>query len=353
MNLATRTFALLALAAAWGLAFAGTAATAWAEPFLPADPYYAAGYQWYVDTLGLPQAWDRSLGSPEVVIAVLDTGVMADVPDLAGRLLPPLTATGTVLDGTANHHGTWVATSVAMGVGDGIGGVGVGNFSILPITVTNEWGGNTSADLAEGIRLAADAGARVITISSRTLKYGLLDEAAAYARTRGALTFVAADDTNRRTDLVDWPNLIFVAGTDRGDGRWVENDFTGSAWGPHIDLAAPAQDILIADPHNPDLPSGYGIIDGTSFAAPLAAGAAALVWSICPDLSPDEVRDLLYATAEDLGEPGWDEVFGHGRVDIGAAAEAAWARVPEPATLALVVGGAAALALRRRWRGLR
>jgi hypothetical protein len=322
------------------------AAGAGAAPFVPDDPYYAP-YQWYGDTLALPEAWAVSRGSPAVVIAVLDSGVMADTPDLAGRVLPPLSSTGEILDGTDHHHGTWVATSVAMGVNNGLGGAGVGNFSILPVTVTDERGVNGSYNVAQGIRLAADAGARVINISLSTLNYGYLDEAAAYARTRGALTFVAAGNANRREVMTDYENLIFVAGTDRTDARW-DDGVLGSTWGPHVDLSAPAVDILIADPHNASLPGGYGIIKGTSFSCSLTSGAAAMAWAVHPGLAPDEVRGLLYATAVDLGDAGWDEVFGHGRVDIGAVAAAAYALTPEPATLALLALGAAAVVLRRR-----
>src|SRR5205814_6937971 len=113
----------------------------------------------------MPAAWGYSLSSPNVIAAVLDTGVIANTPDLAGRLLPPIAPAGaTVLDGTAIHHGTWVASILAMGVNDGIGGAGVGNFSILPVTVTNSNGNNSSDVVADGIRLAADQGAKVINI---------------------------------------------------------------------------------------------------------------------------------------------------------------------------------------------
>ena len=105
-----------------------------------------------------------------------------------------------------------------------------------------------------------------------------------------------------------------------------------------MDLAAPAWHVLVADP---TITSGYGQGDGTSFAAPLAAGAAALAWSINPLLTPDEVYAILKETAVDLGTPGWDEVFGWGRIDIGAVAERAsqMAGVPEPATLGLLAAG--------------
>lgn len=322
------------------------AAACRAEPF-PNDPYYAA-YEWYGPVLGLPTAWGISAGSPSVTVAILDTGVMADAPDLGGRLLPPLSTTGAApLDGTTNHHGTWVASAAGMGVNNGVGGAGVGNFTILPITVTNAAGSNMSRWIADGIRLAADQGARVINVSHQTMTYSLLNEAAAYARSKGALTFVAAGNSNRRMTMTGCDNLVFVSGTDAADNRWVDPlTKEGSCWGPYVDLAAPADDIVVADP---TLPSGYGVGDGTSFAAPLAAGAAALVWSIDPDLTPDEVLDILYKTAADLGAPGWDEVYGWGRLDIGAAAQRACqlSAAPEPGTLLLVAAGLAAPLARR------
>jgi subtilisin family serine protease len=328
------------------------AAGAGPDPFVPNDPLYAAGHQWYADTLNLPQAWAWSRGTSDVTLAILDTGVMADTPDLAGRVLEPLTATGEVLDGTANHHGTWVASSVAAGVDNGIGGAGVANVSILPVTVTYPNGVNASEDIADGIRTAADAGARVINVSQQTLKYSLLDSAAAYARGLGALTFVAAgNDNERNASIDDYEHLIFVSGTDAGDQRWVKDTWTGSTWGPHVDLAAPAWQILVADPHDPvNLPGGYGLAGGTSYSAPLAAGAAALAWSIAPNLTPDQVWDLLRITAVDLGDPGRDEVYGYGRIDVGAVADGAAALVPEPATLALVAAGLAAVGFCRRGR---
>ncbi|HEV8605945.1 MAG TPA: S8 family serine peptidase, partial [Tepidisphaeraceae bacterium] len=248
-----------------------------------------------------------------------------------------------------------VASILAMGVNDGIGGAGVGNFSVLPVTVTNANGNNSSDAVAEGIRLAAEAGARVINISLSTLSYGKLDVAAAYAKEKGALVFVAAGNTDGRIERPHYENLIFVAGTNREDRRWdgdgddlVVTNNSGSSWGPFVDLSAPADDILVADP---TLASGYGVGDGTSFAAPLAAGAAAMAWSINPALTVEEVKEILFSTAVDLGESGWDEFYGWGRVDIGAVARAASANVPEPATSSIFC--VAALVLGGRWRSQR
>jgi subtilisin family serine protease len=328
------------------LAVLGCAAACRADTF-PNDPYYAP-YQWYGPTLGLPAAWAVSQGSPSVTVAILDTGVMADTPDLSGRLLPALSTTGAQpLDGTTNHHGTWVASVVAMGINNGICGAGVGNFTILPIVVTAADGSNQSQWIADGIRLAASQGARVINVSHQAVNYALLNDAAAYARTLGALTFVASGNADRYRPLTGFDNLIFVSGTDAADQRWVETPGKeGSNWGPYVDLAAPADNIVVADP---TFDNGYGLGSGTSFAAPLASGAAALLWSIDPSLTPDEVLNILYTTADDLGTLGWDEVYGWGRLDIGAAAERAYelSVAPEPGTLLLLAAGLAAPLARR------
>ena len=335
----------LVLAAAILLLVAGAAR---AQSF-PDDPYYAP-YEWYGPLLGLPEAWRHSTGSSDVVVAVLDTGVMAGTPDLAGRLLSPIAADGLpVLDGTTHHHGTWVASTLAMTINNGIGGAGIGNFTVLPVTVTAADGGNVSANVANGIRKAADAGARVINISHSVWDYSLLDEAAVYARGKGAITFVAAGNSDTYVDLTGYNNLVFVAATDSQDRRWseVKSDGTrvGSSYGPYVALAAPGDDILAADPYPPTEMDRYARVHGTSFAAPMAAGAAALAWSIKPDLTPDEVLDLLERTAKDLGPLGRDDEFGYGRIDIGAMVAAL---TPEPATLALLASGLAAVVIGRR-----
>ncbi len=327
----------------------------WAGELIPNDPYYP--YAWHAPIIGLPEAWSYSTGSSNVIVAVIDTGVIPTEPDLAGRVLPALSSTGSSPgDPTVVRHGTWVASSLAMQVNNGIGSAGVGNFTILPICATVGTQSATTPEwIAAGIRLAADHGARVINVSLSALTYWQLDDAAAYARSKGALTFVAAGNDNVRDPMSGYDNLIFVGGTNSADQRWVSasKPTVGSTYGPFVDLSAPAENIIVADSIDPRLPDHYGLISGTSFAAPLAAGAAALAWSIAPDLAPDQVEAILFETSlqyGDLGAPGWDEEFGWGRINIGAVAAAAFAAVPEPASLVIVVSVAAVLCRRRSVR---
>jgi thermitase len=325
--------------------------TAQAAPLTPSDPLYGT-YQWYGAVMGMPAAWGVSTGSSSVKIAIVDSGVVADMPDLVGRVLPAQAPTGVpILDGYDFTHGTRVASVAAMGVNNGIGGAGVGNFSILPITATDYLGHNASADVANAIRLAADSGARVINVSMSTLTYGSLDAAAAYARSKGALTFVAAGNDKSVVDYSAYTNLIFVSGTDATDQLWSSSATVGSSHGLSISLAAPASNIVVADPNST---TGYYLSSGTSYSAAFASGAAALAWSINPNLTPDQVQSLLYGTAVDLGTPGWDPDFGYGRLNMAGVAQGAEAMLPEPATLTLLlVGGVAAVIGRRKGRQTR
>jgi subtilisin family serine protease len=153
-------------------------------------------------------------------------------------------------------------------------------------------------------------------------------------------------NSNDRETLTGASNIIFVSGTQENGARWDDGSGQpGSTWGPLVDLAAPAKDILVADG-----PDGYPLMEGTSFSSAIAAGAAALVWSANPNLTPDQVQSILYGTATDLGTAGWDEVYGNGLLNVGAAVEEAQAMaMPEPATLALLAfGGVVTLVSRRR-----
>ena len=262
----------LILAVVWGCA----AGSAWADfpTDPPNDPYYQQ-YQWALQAIDLPAAWQYTTGSPSVTIAILDTGVVSTTPDLQARLLAPISATGVapfsdtqLTNVTVLQHGTYVASVAAMGVNNGIGGAGVGNFSILPVTITNQFSTNLSSWIANGIEMAAAGGAKIINVSSSTSDYNAVNTAAADVAGQ-ALVFMAAGNTDGLVNMSQFSNLIFVSGTDQNNQRWNDGqtgNTHGSSFGPYIDLAAPAANpILVADPGSP---SGYGVGDGTSSPAP-------------------------------------------------------------------------------------
>ena len=222
--------------------------------------------------------------------------------------------------------------------------------------------------IIQGINLAAQSGCRVITISFAATSYNTVNNAVAAALTSNAaagrsdfLVFMAAGNGNLNHGL-DGSNLnnaqsrsasdhiIFVSGTDQQDHRWVTDASTGSDWGPFVDMAAPEQHILVANGDDPDLP--YGFATGTSFSAPYAASAAALAFSINPNLTATQVQNILFDTAfnpdnPNPGTPFWDQTYGWGRVDFAAVAAVTAATVPEPASLGVLALGGLIL-LRRR-----
>ena len=282
---------------------------------IPDDPLYDS--QWHLQMISADVAWDMVPLGPPVVIAILDTGIDTDHPDLASQLLP---GTNTYDGGSyedEHGHGTRVA-GVAGAVAfnsEGVASV-AWNARIMPIRVTADSGWAFSSTLANALVWAADNGARVANMSFQSVAGSSTIQAAAqYFVEQGGVVFAGAGNLGREEPIPETSWIISVSGTDQGD------QLAGfSSWGDYIDVAAPGQSIK-----STKLGGGYGSQSGTSFAGPVAAGVAALVLAVNPALSGAEVESVLEVSAVDLGDPGWDPRFGHGRVDAFGAVYAAWA----------------------------
>ncbi|HEX5740970.1 MAG TPA: S8 family serine peptidase, partial [Pilimelia sp.] len=283
------------------------------------DPSFRS--QPYLGTVRVPEAWDSSTASSGPLIAVLDTGVDLAHPDLAGkvdaaRAWNTLTDTRDVTD--LNGHGTAVAGVAAAATNNGIGIAGVApGARILPVVVASPEGWAFDSDVIEGITYAADAGASVINLSlssPQEASAAMLD-AVAYATARGAVVVAAAG--NSGTQSREYPaaldDVISVGATDDA-GRLAYFSSSDDT----VDVAAPGLWLTTTQPGG-----GYRAMSGTSFAAPVVAGVAALVRSAHPDWTPAQVRARLTVTARDAGPRGLDPWYGHGVVD--AAAALGWA----------------------------
>ncbi len=273
--------------------------------FVPTDPYFKK--QWHTSKIQMPKAWDFEKGAASVTVAVIDGGVETDHPDLVGKIVSPinLVADTTIVD--KDPHGTHVAGIIAASANK-IGTLGIApGVKIMPIDVFQGEFAEVF-DIVEGIYYAADHGAKVINLS-----LGLdepseaLDVATNYAHSKGAVVVAAAgnSDTSTLTYPAASPHVIGVSATDHAD------EITSfSNYGEYIDLAAPG--LLIYSTY----PGGtYRYLSGTSMAAPVVSGVAALVLSKNSFLTPIQVEEILKKSALDLGDKGWDEFYGFGRVD--------------------------------------
>jgi subtilisin family serine protease len=287
------------------------------------DPYY--GNEWHLPRIGAPWAWDVTIGAPEVVIAIVDTGVDGSHPDLAGQLVAGFNFYSNDTNTADVHgHGTWVAGAAAASSNNGVGVASVAWRSrIMPLRVTDSSGTAYYSTVANAITWAADHGARVISTSiGGVIKSSAVNSAAQYAIGRGAVVVASGGNCGCADTVADSPYIISVSATDQNDAL-----ASFSSRGNHIDVAAPGISIWTTARGG-----GYSSVYGTSFAAPIVAGTLALMRAANPALTPAELETLLQLNADDLGAQGWDPSFGSGRVNASRAVAAAGDSAPDPDT---------------------
>lgn len=279
---------------------------------VPNDTSY--GSQWHLPKISAPAGWALTTGSADVPIAVIDSGVDPTHPDLAAKLLPGhswINYNDDTRDLTG--HGTSVAGAAAAITNNsrGVAGVAWAN-PIMPLGVSDSAGSASYSNIASAIIYAVDRGVKVINISLAGSSYSsTLEYAVNYAWNRGALVICSA--ANYNTSTLYYPaalkNAVAVAATDSADKK-----ASYSNYGDWISITAPGSSI-----YTTLRGGGYGSKSGTSFSSPIAAGLAALIWSINPELTNAEVLDILQSSADDLGAAGFDPIFGHGRINALAA----------------------------------
>jgi len=276
------------------------------------DPYL--GSEWHINKIGANTAWDKTQGAG-ITIAILDSGVDASHPDLAGRLV----AGYNTYDNNTNTadvcgHGTKVAGSAAATLNNAAGVAGVaGQAKIMPMRIAYNSSGacyGWISSIASAVTWAADHGARIANISYANMPASSsVISASNYMRGKGGLVFVSAGNYNRDEGFTPTTSMIAVSATDSADNR---SSF--SSYGSFVSLSAPGTGIYTTVQGG-----GYGAVNGTSFASPVAAAVGALVMAANPSLTPDQVQNILFTTAVDLGTAGRDIYFGYGRVNAAAA----------------------------------
>ncbi|MGW4288743.1 type VII secretion-associated serine protease mycosin [Streptomyces sp. NPDC004673] len=331
MRRRTRTASSLLLAAGLALLPATTA---------HADSIRAQ--QWGLSALHLDEAWRTTQGQG-VTVAVLDTGVEDDHPDLAGNVLPGKDMVGFGAgpgDRAWARHGTAMAGIIAghgHGPGNGSGIMGVApQAKILPVRVILEDKDTARAKarvtrgnaLADGIRWAADHGADVINLSlgddsDSAHPEPSEDEAVQYALGKGVVVVASAGNGGDKGDHVSYPaaypGVIAVTAVDRYGTR---ASFSTRRW--YAAVSAPGVDVVIADPDH-----RYYEGWGTSAASAFVSGAAALLKADRPKLTPAQVKKVLEDTARDAPTGGRDDSRGFGMIDPAAALRSAARLKPE------------------------
>ncbi|MFF5480591.1 type VII secretion-associated serine protease mycosin [Streptomyces sp. NPDC012935] len=288
--------------------------------------------QWALDAMHTAEAWQTTKGKG-ITVAVLDTGVEADHPDLAGNVLEGKDMVGFGAergDRAWARHGTAMAGIIAghgHGAGNGDGVMGIApEAKILPVRVILEDGDPARAKarssrgnaLAEGIRWAADHGADVINLSlgddskSAHPEAGE-DEAVQYALKKGSVVVASAGNGGEKGDHISYPaaypGVIAATAVDKFGTR---ASFSTRRW--YATVSAPGVNVVIADPDHKYY-EGWG----TSAAAAFVSGAVALVKSAHPGLTPAQIKKLLEDTARNAPADGRDDSRGYGFIDPAAA----------------------------------
>jgi serine protease len=278
---------------------------------LAADPSRPS--QWQLDSVRADTVADAVRDGQARVVAVLDSGVAADHPDLAGLVLPGanFTSSGAAATTDPIGHGTFVAGMVTAGSKNGVAiDATVRNLRILPVTVCTS-NGCSWADVAEGIVWAVDNGAQVINLSLGGSSYStVVDAALAYAESEGVVVVAAAGNSGSSGNPVVYPaafpTVVGVGAITTGESRpsWA-------SFGSWVDLAAPGQSVVSTNPLG-----GVSSGSGTSYSAPMVAAAAALVTRHIPSASAAMVRSFLVGGVRDVQTPGWDPGSGAGTLDL-------------------------------------
>jgi serine protease len=345
------------------------------KPFqIPNDEYY--NFQWHYPQIDLPQAWDVTTGNSNVVVAVIDTGVLSDHPDLQGQLVagydfirdPENAGDGDGIDddpfdvgddtnGNSSFHGTHVSGTIAAASNNSNGVAGVAwGARVMPLRALGRFGG-TDYDIEQAVRYAAQ-----LPNDSRTVPQQKADvinlslggptnstvpgEAFRLAREAGVIVVAAAG--NEASSGLNYPasldGVVSVSATTIRDALAPYSNF-----GATIDIAAPgggftdingdgyADGVLstIGSDANGPVQLGYSFSQGTSMASPHIAGVVALMKSVNSSLTPDDFDQLLESGAltDDLGTAGRDNQFGYGLVNAYKAVTAARNLVDVPTEL--------------------
>jgi parallel beta-helix repeat protein len=283
---------------------------------VPNDPEWFK--QWGPRIVEADWAWNTTVGSHSILVAVVDTGIDWNHPDLAANYVAFgydwVNNDPCPMDD--NGHGTHVAGVIAAAINNSIGIAGLAQVRVMAEKGLDASGSGSASELAKAIVHAVNQGANIISCSwGSYAESTVLHEAVRYAYEHGVLVVAAAgnDAINVKHYPAAFDEVVAVAATDEHD-----NPASFTDYGDWLKVAAPGVNI-----YSTVLDDTYAYMSGTSMAAPHVSGVAALIWSVFPNMTRDQVLAQLQYTADDLGAPGFDVYYGFGRVNARKAVEQA------------------------------
>lgn len=273
--------------------------------------------QWWIPSVRPKAIWSM-VGSQkkDIVVAVIDSGIAERHEDLQGRIQPGgynfYNNSTNLYD--ENGHGTMVSGVVAATAGNnlGISGItGAYKVKVLPLKVTGVSGTMLVSNVIKAIDYAIMKDVDVINLSLGSSKFSTFENAAVQRAIDSGISVIAAAGNDALVgNYINYPasyqNVISVGAIDQQNNR---SSF--SSYNPYVSLVAPGTNIFTTKPSN-----GYAAVDGTSFSTPIVAGAVAMVKSLKPEISPEQMKKLLEDAAEDLGIPGKDSHYGAGLLNL-------------------------------------
>ncbi|WP_241655870.1 S8 family peptidase [Halobacillus litoralis] len=271
----------------------------------PNDTYYS-NYQYGPQNTDTPAAWDITRGSSSQEIAIIDSGVDYNHPDLNDKTIKGYDFVDNDYDPMdENNHGTHVAGTAAAETNNGAGVAGMApNTNILAVRALDASGNGSLYDIADAIRYSADAGAEVINLSlGCNCDTQTLEDAVNYAWSKGSVVVAAAgnDGVSTTFEPASYDNVIAVGAVNQNNSR-----ASFSNYGTWVDVTAPGVDIASTVPNN-----GYAYMSGTSMASPHVAGLAGLLAS--QGRSNSNIRAAIEQTADPISGTGY--YFEHGLIN--------------------------------------
>jgi thermitase len=293
--------------------------------FTPNDPYYSAPYptskygniaEWAAQFIGAEQAWDSTVGDSSIIIAIVDTGIDANHPDLTGKVVLAKNFVKGERISDSFGHGTHVAGIAAAQTNNGTGIAGIcGRCSLMSVKVLGADGSGPISNVVSGITYATDFGARVINLSlGSSSRSTIMRDALDYALNNNVLPVVAMGNanTNNVGDLAYWYSALSVGAVDQQGAKASFSNF-----GLQTDVTAPGVAVLSTMPTYPvTLNTQYGYkmnydaLSGTSMATPVVAGLAGLILSKNPALTATQVKGMIESSAGDAASFNLTSGFG-------------------------------------------